>query len=208
MKALGGEVVLTSKDGGIRERSPRRRSSRRRSRGVRAAAVPQSFNANRTTRRPARRSTSRWRAASMPASAGSGTGGTFSGVARYLKERNPALLCVIVEPQGSVLQGRRGRPARGRRNRRVFIHPPCSTLSLTDEYITVPDDPPSPWWRGSRPKKACSGVIVRRQCRCGDADRGSAPGRKRVVTTHSPDGAERYMSKGIFSKWRMTVLNT
>ncbi|MGH7043399.1 MAG: PLP-dependent cysteine synthase family protein, partial [Acetobacteraceae bacterium] len=35
--------------------------------------------------------------------AGVGTGGTFTGVARFLKERNPATLTVAVETQGSVL---------------------------------------------------------------------------------------------------------
>jgi cysteine synthase A len=37
--------------------------------------------------------------------AGVGTGGTFSGVARFLKEQNPAVVNVAVETQGSVLQG-------------------------------------------------------------------------------------------------------
>src|SRR3984957_12892547 len=37
--------------------------------------------------------------------AGVGTGGTFSGVARFLKEQNPGILTVAVETQGSVLQG-------------------------------------------------------------------------------------------------------
>src|SRR6202522_1853791 len=37
--------------------------------------------------------------------AGVGTGGTFSGIARFLKERNPAVVNVAVETQGSILQG-------------------------------------------------------------------------------------------------------
>ena len=37
--------------------------------------------------------------------AGVGSGGTFSGVARFLKEQNPAVVNVAVETQGSVLQG-------------------------------------------------------------------------------------------------------
>src|ERR1700761_2847620 len=36
---------------------------------------------------------------------GVGTGGTFSGVARFLKEKNPAILTVAVETQGSILGG-------------------------------------------------------------------------------------------------------
>ncbi len=34
--------------------------------------------------------------------AGIGTGGTFSGAARYLKEMNPDLKCVAVDPEGSI----------------------------------------------------------------------------------------------------------
>ncbi|MGM7702108.1 PLP-dependent cysteine synthase family protein [Pseudalkalibacillus sp. Hm43] len=37
--------------------------------------------------------------------AGAGTGGTFMGTARYLKEQNPDVKTVIVEPEGSILNG-------------------------------------------------------------------------------------------------------
>lgn len=40
--------------------------------------------------------------------AGAGTGGTFMGTARYLKEQNPEVKTVIVEPEGSILNG--GKP--------------------------------------------------------------------------------------------------
>ena len=41
---------------------------------------------------------------------GSGTAGTFTGVARYLKERLPRVLAYVVETQGSVLGG--GKPGK------------------------------------------------------------------------------------------------
>ena len=44
--------------------------------------------------------------------AGVGSGGTFSGVARFLKEKNPAVINVAVETQGSILQG--GEPGKHR----------------------------------------------------------------------------------------------
>ena len=42
--------------------------------------------------------------------AGCGTGGTISGVGRYLKERNPAIRIVGGDPEGSVYSGGSGRP--------------------------------------------------------------------------------------------------
>jgi cystathionine beta-synthase len=37
---------------------------------------------------------------------GAGTGGTITGVARYLKERNPEIVVIGVDPEGSILGGR------------------------------------------------------------------------------------------------------
>ena len=37
---------------------------------------------------------------------GAGTGGTITGVARYLKEKNPQILVIGVDPEGSILGGR------------------------------------------------------------------------------------------------------
>ena len=60
---------------------------------------------------------------------GVGTGGTFSGVAQYLKEKNPSIINVAVETQGSILQG--GEPGKhrvegiglDRRDRLRALHP-------------------------------------------------------------------------------------
>jgi cystathionine beta-synthase len=42
--------------------------------------------------------------------AGAGTGGTISGVARYLKEQNPDIKIIAADPEGSVFSGGSGRP--------------------------------------------------------------------------------------------------
>ena len=50
---------------------------------------------------------------------GVGTGGTITGTARYLKERNPDIVVIGADPEGSIYSGDRGRgppvPRRGRR---------------------------------------------------------------------------------------------
>jgi cysteine synthase len=53
--------------------------------------------------------------------AGVGTGGTFSGVARFLKEQNPAVVNVAVETEGSILQGGAAGQAQGGRDRRAAL---------------------------------------------------------------------------------------
>jgi len=42
--------------------------------------------------------------------AGAGTGGTISGVAKYLKEQNPQVRIIAADPEGSVFSGGSGRP--------------------------------------------------------------------------------------------------
>lgn len=49
--------------------------------------------------------------------AGAGSGGTFAGVARYLKEHNPATQTIVVEPEGSILNGGPAHPHRTGRHR-------------------------------------------------------------------------------------------
>jgi cystathionine beta-synthase len=77
--------------------------------------------------------------------AGIGTGGTFSGVARYLKEKNPRIRAVAVDPEGSVFapyirEGREAVPAAykvegiGSDVLTDALHP-----HLVDQVITVSD---------------------------------------------------------------------
>ena len=68
-----------------------------------------------------------------------GTGGTFTGAARYLKERKPSLRAVAVEPSGSpVLSG--GKPgAPGIQGIGAGCVPKVLDVSLIDEVVTVAD---------------------------------------------------------------------
>jgi cystathionine beta-synthase len=83
--------------------------------------------------------------------ASAGTGGTVTGVGRYLKERNPALKIVLGDPTGSILaeswrrlrSGNGGDPLTGAPYKIEGIGqdkiPGTLDLSLVDEYHTVSD---------------------------------------------------------------------
>jgi|ERR1700694_2594146 len=128
---------------------------------------------------------------------GVGTGGTFTGVARFMKERLPGTHCVAVETQGSVLQG--GPPGSHKvEGIGVSFIPKSFDASVADEIIMVSD--------------ADAFEMVNRLVRYEGVLGGSSAGAnvfaavqvakklgrgKRVVTV-IPDSAERYMSKNIF----------
>ncbi len=69
---------------------------------------------------------------------GVGTGGTISGVARYLKERNPDIKIVGADPEGSVLSGGSPRPWKVEGIGEDFV-PRTFNSQLVDEWIRVND---------------------------------------------------------------------
>src|SRR5262244_3896070 len=70
--------------------------------------------------------------------AGVGTGGTISGVARYLKERNPDVKIIGADPEGSVLSGGSPRPWKVEGIGEDFV-PKTFNSQLVDEWIRVTD---------------------------------------------------------------------
>jgi cysteine synthase A len=128
---------------------------------------------------------------------GSGTGGTFTGVARYLKERNPRLMAVVVETQGSVLGGGAKGDHEVEGIGASFVPKTCD-LSLADEIIAVSDYDA---FATVRKLAAIEGVLAGSSAGAnvfaaiGIASR-LGPGKR--VATLIPDSAERYLSKDIF----------
>ena len=128
---------------------------------------------------------------------GCGTCGTFSGVARFVKEKLPRALAVAVETQGSILCGGEPGPHKVEGIGVSFI-PKTFDRSLCDEVMMVMDDDA---FGMVKALAAQEGVLA-----------GSSGGAavfaaleiarrlgagKRVVTI-IPDSAERYLSKKIF----------
>ncbi len=128
---------------------------------------------------------------------GCGTCGTFTGVARFLKEKCPRAHTVAVETQGSVLAGGAAGPHKVEGIGASFI-PKTFDRSVCDEIIAVNDDDA---FETVKQLAAKEGVLAGSSG--GAAVFGSlriakrlGPG-KRVVTI-IPDSAERYLSKKIF----------
>ncbi|WP_336773859.1 PLP-dependent cysteine synthase family protein [Paenibacillus sp. MMO-58] len=129
--------------------------------------------------------------------AGAGTGGTFMGTARYLKEQNSAVKTAIVEPEGSILAGGKSGPHRtegiGVEKLAPFMDP-----SYFDAIHTITDD-----IAFARVKElarvegllvgSSSGAALEAALREAEL----APSGSNIVTIF-PDGSERYLSKQIY----------
>ncbi|MGA7318784.1 MAG: cysteine synthase A [Silvibacterium sp.] len=129
--------------------------------------------------------------------AGVGTGGTFSGVARFLKERNANILTVAVETQGSVLQGGKPGPHKVEGIGASFV-PRTFDRAVTDEITMVTDEDAFVMVRRLAAEEgllggSSSGAIV--HAAVAVAER---LGMGKRVATIIPDSAERYLSKNIF----------
>ena len=70
--------------------------------------------------------------------AGVGTGGTISGVGRYLKERNPEIKIVGADPEGSVLSGDAPKPWKVEGIGEDFV-PKTFNGQVVDEWIRIGD---------------------------------------------------------------------
>ncbi|HET7294577.1 MAG TPA: cysteine synthase family protein [Vicinamibacteria bacterium] len=127
---------------------------------------------------------------------GAGTGGTFTGVARYFKERG-SVRAVLVEPQGSVWGGGPAGPHKVEGIGNSFW-PGTLHRDLVDEIRTI-DDQSS--FAAVRELARSEGLLVGGSSGSvahvsRELARELGPGR--VVVTLFPDGFERYLGKGIF----------
>jgi cysteine synthase A len=129
---------------------------------------------------------------------GAGTGGTFTGVARFMKERIPHLIAVAVESQGSVLGGGKSGGEHMVEGIGASFLPATFDPGLADQVVMVYD---SDAFATVKRLAAEEGVLAGSSGGAAafaalQLARRLGPG-KRVVTL-IPDSAERYLSKDIF----------
>jgi cysteine synthase len=197
MSALGAEVVLTPTEGGIQAAIAKAHEL---AASIPGAFVPQQFAnpANpdyhlKTTAPEIHAQLGRCPEAVV---VGAGTGGTFTGVARYFKERSPATRAVLVEPQGSVWGGGAPGPHKVEGIGNSFW-PEALDRSLIDEIRTVDD---ATAFQTVKELARTEGVLA------GGSSGAAAHAAREVartlppsaaVVTLFPDGFERYLGKGI-----------
>jgi len=129
--------------------------------------------------------------------AGAGSGGTFMGTARFLKEKNPDVKTVIVEPEGSILNGGKPGPHKTEGIGMEFL-PPFMDPSYFDAIHTVSDSVAFNLVKDLASKEgllvgSSSGAALSAALKEAET---AGPG-TRIVTIF-PDGSERYLSKKIF----------
>ena len=133
--------------------------------------------------------------------AGAGTGGTISGVGRYLKEQNPAVKIVAVEPASSPLltEGRAG--AHGLQGIGANFVPDTLDRSVIDEIIPVTEEDAYAAGRAIAQKEGIlvgitSGAAVHAAAQL--ARRPENAGK--IIVALLPDTGDRYLSTPMFSE--------
>lgn len=201
MEALGGEIEYISKEAGMKGAIERAHELAAQ---IENSFVPQQFanpanpdfHQETTAQEIIEQMEGRIDAVVM----GAGTAGTFTGVARAVKKINPRALCVLVEPQGSIFGG--GPPGEHKVEgigQSQFI-PPNLDREVADEILMIYD---AEAYVHVRQLARTEGVL------CGGSSGVAAAAARRIaerlgagkrVVTLFPDGAERYMSQGIFDQ--------
>lgn len=128
---------------------------------------------------------------------GVGTGGTFSGIAKLLKEKSPKILTVAVETEGSVLQGGEPGPHKVEGIGVSFV-PKTFHPEVADEIMRISDADAFATVKRLAAEEgvlagSSAGAIV---CAALKVAERLGPGKR--IATIIPDSAERYLSKKIF----------
>jgi cysteine synthase A len=132
--------------------------------------------------------------------AGVGTGGTITGVGEYLRERNPELLVIAVEPGGSaVLSGGPPGPHRIQGIGAGFV-PAVLNRELIDEVLTVTDEQAiQTAWSCARRVGLLAGISGGAALYAALQVAARPESRSKRIVMIMPDSGERYVSQPFFA---------
>lgn len=130
---------------------------------------------------------------------GVGTGGTLTGVARYIKPRNPQFRAIAVEPANSpVISG--GKPGKHRiQGLGAGFIPRNLDMSLVDDVVTVDDEVAFEWGRKLAEQEGIVAGISSGAAMWAAAQVAARPEfRGKRIVTILPSLGERYLSTPLF----------
>jgi cysteine synthase A len=132
--------------------------------------------------------------------AGVGTGGTITGVGEYLRERNPRLHVVGVEPRSSaVLSGGQAGPHHIDGIGAGFV-PPVLNRDLLDEVVPVSDeDAIHTAWSCARREGLLAGISAGASLWASLQIAARPESRGKRIVVIMPDSGERYISQAFFA---------
>jgi cysteine synthase A len=202
LELFGAEVIVTESMGGMHEAVD---AAEKLAHEIKDSFVPQQFK-NPANPEMHRRTTAEEIWGDLDGKldvfvAGVGTGGTITGVGEVLKERNPAVRIVAVEPAGSaVLSGGKPGPHRIQGIGAGFI-PEILNRDVIDEVICVSDDDAIETARSLTAREGIlagisGGAAVWAALQVGTRPESAG---KRIVTI-VPDSGERYISTPFFAQ--------
>jgi len=201
LRLYGAEVIVTESMGGMHEAVD---AARELARATPKSFVPQQFE-NPANPEIHRRTTAEeiWRDTEGRVDvfvAGVGTGGTITGVGEVLKERNPGVRIVAVEPASSpVLSGGKPGPHRIQGIGAGFV-PAILNRDVIDEVVAVRDEDAIATARVLASREGVSAGISAGAATWAALEVGgrAESSGKRIVTV-LPDAGERYVSTPFFA---------
>ena len=197
MRALGAEIVNTPREEGMLGAEEKARQLRDSIPG--AISLEQLHNAANPLAHYETTGPEIWRDLDGKVDylvAGAGSGGTYTGIVRFLKEQDPAVRGVLADPVGSTMGGGEHADYNIEGIGNDFI-PDTMDISLVDEVVKITDDDA---FSGARELASKEGVFA------GSSSGGALAAAKKLAANGArgnivvvfPDRGDRYFTKGLY----------